>query len=282
MYSTDDVEKQFSMTAHSRLTQPEIQGIWKALRNLDRRDRVKGEVVATAGEVLLGDIDHDFQRDKLTDDTRVVTAISWLEEAHLLNREENQTRLFPSSLRVRSVEAAREKLKRRSIPDTQQRELLEIVRALTAANADEGISTDDLMTRTGLSPEGVRSAMYNLDSLGIVSDDTALTAFVHKGVQDSSQSRFAQAQEMEIALIAHMRELAPNMNIGETGSFFLRAATQTLRNQGIGNPLPERIWQIVSSIAYDGRSEGEVASWSVRRRDSEHVYTLRCSEGGVR
>ncbi len=281
MYSTDDVEKQFSMTARSRLTQPEIQGIWKALRNLGRRDRAKGEVVATAGEVLLGDIDHDFQRDKLTDDTRVVTAISWLEESHLLNREENQTRMFPSSLRVRSVEAAREKLKRRSIPDTQQRELLEIVRALTDANADEGISTDDLMNRTGLSPEGVRNAMYNLDLLGIVSDDTALTAFVHKGVQDSSQSRFDQAQEMEIALITHMRELAPDMNIGETSPFFLRAATQTLRNQGIENPLPERIWQIVSSIAYDGRSEGEVASWSVRRRDSEHVYITLQREWGA-
>ena len=273
MYSTDDVEKQFSMTARSRLTQPEIQGILKALRNLDRRDRAKGEVVATPWEVLLGDIDHDFQRDKFTDDTRVVTAISWLEEAHLLNREENRTQVLPSSLRVHSVEAAREKIRLcSSIPDKRQRELMAIVHALMEATADEGISTDDLMSRTGLSFEGVRDAMYNLDSLGIVSNDTALTAFVHKGVQDSSQARFNQAQEMEIALIAHMRRLAPDMNIGESSSLFLRRAAQSLRDQGIENPLPEKIWRIVSSIANDGRSEGEVASWSVRRRDAESVY----------
>ncbi len=46
-------------------------------------------------------------RDSATDDTRVRTAISWLEEAALLSREENQVQVFPSSLRVSSVDEAR-------------------------------------------------------------------------------------------------------------------------------------------------------------------------------
>ena len=41
-----------------------------------------------------------FERDSATDDTRVRTAVAWLEEAELLKREENFVQIFPSSLRV--------------------------------------------------------------------------------------------------------------------------------------------------------------------------------------
>jgi hypothetical protein len=45
-------------------------------------------------------------RDSNTDDTRVKTAVAWLEEARLLSREENRVQVFPSSLRVRTMEEA--------------------------------------------------------------------------------------------------------------------------------------------------------------------------------
>ena len=38
--------------ARSRLTRREIHGVLKALRNLDRKKRTEGEVVATSGEIL--------------------------------------------------------------------------------------------------------------------------------------------------------------------------------------------------------------------------------------
>jgi ATP-dependent DNA helicase RecQ len=110
LYTPEDVERQFGMSARSRLTQPEIQAILKALRNLDRKKRLGGQVVATSGEILAEEEDAAFERDSATDDTRVRTAIAWLEEAALLSREENQVQVFPSSLRVGSVDEARGKL----------------------------------------------------------------------------------------------------------------------------------------------------------------------------
>ena len=89
LYTADDVERQFSMSAYSRLTRVEIHGILRALRNLERKKRLDGEVVATAGEILGEDEDKAFERDSATDDTRVRTAVAWLEEAELLAREEN-------------------------------------------------------------------------------------------------------------------------------------------------------------------------------------------------
>ena len=45
------------------------------------------------------------------------------------------------------------------------------------------VSTDELMGSCGLTAEGVRRALYDLERVGIASNDTVLTAFVHVGVE---------------------------------------------------------------------------------------------------
>ena len=272
LYSIDDFERQFGMSARSRLTRREIHGILRALRNLDRKKRLGGEVVATAGEILLEDDEKVFERDSTTDDTRVRTAIAWLEEAVLLTREENEVRVFPSSLRVGSVEEAHGRLERPRMSADERRELLSIAEALIDADPDEGISTDELMNVSGLSPEGVRAALYDLERLGIASNDTALTAFVHAGVDRSSRKRLDEAETLEIALIKHMREAAPDMGKGDTSMLHLRVASQRLRDAGVIDPLPERLWRILRSLAADGRGEGGAAgSLGIRKHDTETV-----------
>ena len=272
LYTPEDVERQFGMSAHSRLTQREIQAILRSLRNLDRKKRMGGEVVATAGEILSEDEDEAFRRDSRTDDTRVRTAVAWLEESILLSREENQVQVFPSSLRVASVEEAREKLEKKPMTEEYRRQLLTLVEALIAANADEGVSTDELMGVAGLSPEGVRKALYDLEKLGIASNDTALTAFVHVGVERSSQRRLQEAEALEAALIGEMREAAPDVAKGEGSVLHLRQATQRLKDAGHQHAYPEILWRILQSLAKDGRNEdGGVASLRLRRLDAESV-----------
>ena len=183
------------MTARSRLTQTEINAILKSLRNLDRRKRTNGEVIATSGEILLQDEEHEFLRDTATDDTRVRTAISWLEEATILSRHENEVNVFPASLQVKSMEQARQHLQNLGNLNTYYRgQLLQIVRRLINANSDEGITTDELSGVTGMTGEGVRNAMTDLHRLGLVSNDAILTAYVHQGVQRPSRRAFLQGK----------------------------------------------------------------------------------------
>ena len=273
MYDPEDVERQFGLAASMRLTRGEIHAILRALRNLDRKKRRGSEVVATAGEIV-GEDDKDvFERDSATDDTRVRTAVAWLEEAKLLTREENFVQIFPSSLRVKSVQEARERLQGRGLARSYSEQLLKIAEALIEADPDEGITTDELMGVTGLSADGIRAALHRLESLGIASNDTALTAFVHKGVQRASPKRMEEAAEMETALIAHLREAAPDMGKGDAAPLHLRVACQRLRDAGIADPLPERLWRILRSLAGDGRGEdGGVGSLTVRRRDAESAW----------
>ena len=272
LYTSDDVERQFGMSARSRLTRQEIQGVLKALRNLDRKKRLDGEVIATAGEILREDEDRAFERDSATDDTRVRTAVAWLEDAVLLSREENLVQVFPSSLRVGSLDEARAKLVNARVADARRRQLLKIVEKLIEADADEGISTDELMGAAGLTSEEVRGALHDLEAFGIASNDTALTAFVHAGVEHSSRKRFAQAEALEHSLIALLRETAPDMGIGDTWPLHLRLVNQRLKDDGHSYALPERLWQIVRSIAADGQGEdGGRGSLGLRRRGTETV-----------
>ncbi len=274
LYSTEDVERQFGMSARSRLTPREIHGILRALRNLDRRKRFSGKVIATSGEILGEDEENAFDRDTATDDTRVRTAVAWLEESRLLSREENVVQVFPSSLKVKSIDEVREKLTRHDIRRQYREQLLTIATALIRADPDEGISTDELMTISGLSTEKVRAAMYDLERIGIASNDTVLTAFVHKGVARSSIRRFEEADALESALIAHMREADPDLGKGDRSPLHLRIAAQILWDRGLSDPLPERLHRIIRSIAHDGRGDedGGIGSLSIRRKDAETTW----------
>ena len=283
LYAVDDVERQFGMSARSRLTREEIHGVLRALRNLDRKKRFGGEVVATAGEILGEDDEKAFERDSATDDTRVRTAVAWLEESQLLTREENVVQVFPSSLRVGSVDEAERRLAGAGIAKAYRVRLLHIAEALIGADADEGVSTDELMGVSGLSSEAVRGVLYDLERFGIASNDTALTAFVHAGVARSSRKRLEEAAALETALIAHMREAAPDLGKGDSESLHLRLAAQVLRDQGLADPLPERLFRIVRSIAWDGRGEddGAAGSVTVRKRDAETARITLHREWGA-
>ncbi|OQX17944.1 MAG: helicase [Desulfobulbaceae bacterium A2] len=272
LYTPEDVERQFGMSARSRLSRREIQAILQALRALDRKKRLGGEVVATAGEILAEEDEDAFVRDRATDDTRVRTAISWLEEASLLTREENQVQVFPSSLRVASLEEARQKLAPKSLHEDYRRQLLAVVEALIDADPDEGVSTDTLMGLSGLRAEKVRAALHDLEQLGLASNDTALTAFVHAGVEHSSRKRLAAIMALETALLDELRLAAPDLNRGESSVLHLRRVAQHLKDAGHAQVLPEHIWRLLRSLAGDGRGEdGGAGSLRLRRLDAESV-----------
>ncbi|MDT8399829.1 MAG: RecQ family ATP-dependent DNA helicase [Pseudomonadales bacterium] len=270
MYTQEDVEKQFGMSARSRLTRQEIQSILGSLRQLDRKKRFNGAVVATTGEILEEDEDAAFTRDPATDDTRARTAIAWLEESLLLSREENRVTVFPSSLRVDSLDAAKAKLQKKDIGAAYRQQLLGIVEALLSADADEGISTDELMGLAGLNSDKLRAALHDLEHMGLASNDTALTAFVHVAVENSSQKRLEEAVSLEQALIDVLRESAADLQKGEASMLHLRLVTQKLKDEGHTAALPEKLWRIIRGLTLDGRDEESgVGSLGLKRFDSE-------------
>ena len=255
LFASDDVERQFRLTANSRLTRHEIGAILRALRRLDEHMRKSGEVVATPGEIVRFEKEREFERDSATDDTRVKTAVSWLEEAKLVSREENRVQVFPSSLQVHTVEEAKKRLAGAGITAAHGSKLLAIVRHLIQAPADEGISTDQLCNLSGLSINTLTKAMTNLESLGIARNEIAVTFFVHVGVAQSSFDRLERATSLERALIALLCELVPDADKNTPLPMHLSKTCQHLRDQGHSNARPDLLDKLVRGIARDGRGQ---------------------------
>ncbi len=272
-YTPEDVERQFGMTARSRLTHWEIVSVMKALCKIDRRNRGQHDIVATTGEILLEDDEQGIERDANTDDTRVRTAVAWLEESDLLTREENKVRIFPSSLQVQSREEAHDKLSGNpNLTNKYRGQLLAITEVLINSEPDKGVTTDELMLRSGLDSKGIRTALCNMESLGIARNDTAITAFVHHGIARHSRKRFEEATALEKALTGHLRVLAPDMRPNDAHKLHLRSISQALRDEDIPNPLPERILRILRSLQTDGRDEdGGKGSLQMRIMNGELV-----------
>ena len=281
LHTIEDVEWQFGMSARSRLTQREINAILRSLKRLEKRNKgqlEKDTVVATVGELLLEDVDAQFHRDQLTDDTRVRTALAWLEEAQLLRREENRVQVYPSSLLVPNMEEAEKTLASAKLQHEYHQQLLRLVRAIMLANSDDGITTDELMHETGLSPDKTRAALYDLERLGLANNDTALTAFVHIATANASSKRLEQAIALENALLDLLRAAAPDLAVGDPSWLHLRIASQELKDAGHSEALPDKLRRLLHGLAVDGRNEN-VATGSIRLKrweaESLQVTLLR-------
>ncbi len=280
LFDAEDVERQFGMAARSRLTRIEIQSLLRALRKLDRRNRFSADVIATPGEILYEEEDK-FRRDTNTDDTRVRTAVSWLEEAALLKREENVVTVFPSSLLIKSVEAALKKLPD-GLSDMQRQAMKRIIELLLAADPDEGVSTDELMETARLDPGATRAVLRDLEKYRILKDAMQITAYVHVGIERSSAKRLKEVKQLECALIDLLREEASEVSRGETWPLHFRSASQKLRDQGLNDPLPEKLSRLVRSIAQDGRGDGGgTGSLHVRKLDAEAAAVTLLREWAV-
>nr|WP_254430686.1 RecQ family ATP-dependent DNA helicase [Ruegeria arenilitoris] len=253
LFNTEDVDRQFSLSARSRLARHEVGAILKALRRLDARTGKGGEIVATPGEIVHEEKERDFQRDSNTDDTRVKTAVAWLEEAHLLNREENRVQVFPASLRIRSMKEVRQILASAEITDRRREDLAAIVQHIINAPQEEGISTDELCGVSGLTMSSLRKALADLEALGIAKDDTNITIFVQVGVENASSKRFEAASRLEADLIAILREQAPDADINEAVPCHLASVAQALRERGHASVRPDIVEGLLRGIAQDGR-----------------------------
>jgi ATP-dependent DNA helicase RecQ len=279
LYDEEDVEAQFSITARSRLSRRDIAGILRALRRYSRRTK-STEVVVTPGEILADEeIETSIEAERPDADTKVRTAIAWLERARFLQRDENHTRVFPGSLKVSSQDEAAIRLTHANLSDDMRRKYLDLLSLLINAREDEGISTDELMIHLGLPSDECIKLLHQLEKLGILSNDLALTVLLRKGVKDASHDRLDRLAKLEATLVELLPELAPDADDGEWKDMHLRAVCQEIRLRTGFDFLPDQLLTLMRSLArpFGEDSHGRRALFDVRiqRREVLKVRLLR-------
>lgn len=271
LYSSEDIETQFRLGEQSRVSLRDIQQILRKLRSESKRRQ--GEVIITAGEILQDEnVQTSFDIDDRGANNKVATAIAWLERDHFLKREENNTQVFPASLRL-SQEAAFAKLQQAKLPANKMSRYQAIVKYLYDANMDERIDTDKLMLLTGASNEEIASILKQLEALGILYNDTKITLYLRKGITDPSSSRLEKSLLLEQQLFEILPELAPDAEQGEWQDMNIKALTHRLKEQqGLETTLPIELLRLIRSLSEDSDVDSQKAnSFEIKQINADYI-----------
>ena len=289
LFDENDLEKQFRLLSGSRLTQRDLAELLRGLRRARRQRGAPDQVTLTSAELLRDEaVVTDFQRDDWQADTKVKTAISWLERAGFVERLDNQTRIFQGRLLVESVAEARQRLKGLGLTQTQTRRWLTIVAALLRAQPDDGLSADEIAELPGVLEEAnmpgrarespgqnVLRTLQSMVEAGLLKDGLRLTAHVHFGGPRSSRAAFQALGRLDRALLELLRESEPDAESGAWLELSLRLVNQRLLDRGFEcNPAILR--KLIRCWAEDGKLEGSGGGSVELRLRSKHRYRMRC------
>ncbi len=278
LYDEEDVETQFRLAARSRLSRRDIAEILRTLRR--RANRIKAEeIVITPGEILAEeDLEANIDHDNPDADTKIKTAIAWLERRRFLLRNENRTRVFPASLKLPSLEAVEKRLRKQDLSEDMRHKYLNVVSIILNADADEGISTDELMVQTGFSSDECIRILHGLSECGVLSNDLSLTVLVRKGVKSSSRDRFQRIANLEQAILELLPELAPDAEDGDWQEMHIRTLCQELNHHTGLELIPDEILTLMRTMARafgDGQARRALFDLRVIRRDYLRVRLQR-------
>lgn len=280
LYDLHDIETQFGMTERAKLSLRDIQQILRKLRRESER-RKGGKLVITAGEVLLDDqVETSFNADERDAETKVVTAVAWLERGQFLKREENQTQIFPATLSLVQADAEKRLAARDDVSARRREELRALLGYLYAAEADERINTDALMQLTGSTSEEVSAALKQLEDLGLVENDTKLTLYLRYGITGASGSRLDASVQLEACLLDCLSELAPDAHQGAWQDLNLAALTQQLKATSEQPELgPLQVLRLLRSLAQDHDADSHSRSSFELHQVSSDYLKLRIKGG---
>lgn len=277
LFDEADLDVQFRLLRNSRLTQHDIHSILKALRKIERKDRSEGAVVVTSGEILLEIPDqHRIDPDAADADTKVRIAVAWLEEARLLERQENHTRVFPGSLLVENLDEARALLEKKLGPSTNIEPYIQILSTLLQVTDDEGVSTDELMLATGQESRVVQAMLRDLDRLKLLSNDMEIGVTLNR--EPDTSVRIEELRQLENALIAALRVTAPDADQGQWELLNVRYLCDSLRRDANIDLDPERLTRLLKSFAEPfGGGAGQRGFFAIRPagQDNRYIKLLR-------
>ena len=259
IFTEQDLEGQFRLSAMSRLSQRDISQLLRGIRFA-----AKGcdEVVMTAGELLRLDV-VDIDEDDLNDGTtRVRTAISWLERAGFLERNENENRVFQGKPLVRGLEEASTRMADLNLSARQRERWLAILAAMMEKKESKGFSADELAS---LSPfaaverendsetERVLRTLHDMADQGLLTKETILTAYIRYKVQKSAEKQLQQVAALERDFLKVLEETAPDMDLESSVELDLRQLNQVLLDRGHDFATPHSLKLILHGLSRDGK-----------------------------
>ena len=202
----------------------------------------------------------------LTDaDTRVRTALAWLERAGYLQRNENQTRIFQGKPTVRSLEEAAEKISGLNLSTRQQQRWMAILGALMERNRlNQSFSADELAglsafasvdgdVETESETQRVIRTLHDMAIQGLLEKTTLLSAYIRYKVQSSSEKQLQQVVDLENNFLRVLEETAPDLDLEAHLELDLRQVNQVMIDAGYTGCSPHNLKLFLYGLGRDGK-----------------------------
>jgi len=282
VFSEQDIEGQFRLSSLSRLTKREIAQMLRGLRYASKGEE---EVVFTAGELLRQEV-VDIDPDETPDiDTRVRTAVAWLEKAGFLERNENNTKVFQGKPLVRNLHEAKEKIAQLDLSARQQERWLGIMQALLEQRDNKGFSADQLASISAFSSteedidnetetQRVIKTLNDMAEQGLLSKEMTLTAYLRYKVSNSAEKRLGLICTLERDFLSFLEETAPEASVDDPLHLDLRQINQQMIDKGYDYSLPDSLKMILYGLSKDGKGlAGQKGSITIKSRGNNQ-FTL--------
>ncbi len=289
LYDPDDIDKQFSLAARSEVTIADMNAVLRAVkrrtkevftaqarksRNSPLADREAKalwdaagvadypEIVDTAGELLTGSDEEGGFGIGDSPETKLRTAVAWLECAGFMQRSDNATQVFQGLPRFTSLEEAKRRVKALALTPRAEALWLAIITAILTAPPDEGVSADSLAAAIGPSlPPAERQAVNAKDVMRILTQMTQAgllerSILITLLVKPADLSTLLQAVlEAEREFLALLREAAPDADDGLRYPLNLPQAVKDLAARGVKTEAAV-LRNILATWEKDGASDG--------------------------
>ncbi len=258
LFNRQDVDAQFSLNHNSQIELKDLKLIWKKLGYLHTKTKKKDDsIVVTTGEIL-HDTDNymSFDSDDSQADTKVKTALAWLERADLVERSENHTRIFPVRSGHLDLTQAIAKIENAKLPKYKRELYRTITEIIFESPKDEPLSTDELSKALACGFEELRSHLKGLEELGILVNDTRMTINLRTDNHKPAEKRLNQIIAWEEKLWTLLQEKLPHAMEGEWQNIALSAVCQEINgNSNEDNNkqqiIPTDVKLLLQSLGYD-------------------------------
>ena len=183
LFNDEDLNKHFNLLNQTKISQKEIQQVWKALKELTKSR-------ATISQSALEIARKSGWDDSVSDmETRIKTAVNALEQSGFVKRGQNMPRIFADSILVKNMEEARTRIDSSArFDDASRQQAIRIIKNLISARSktrgkDEEAEAriDYISDRLGIVKEDIIRVVGLLREEKILSDAKDLVAYIKKG-----------------------------------------------------------------------------------------------------
>ncbi|HKK33012.1 MAG TPA: RecQ family ATP-dependent DNA helicase [Desulfomicrobiaceae bacterium] len=253
LYDPDDLDTQFQFCTSSELTFRDVRAMYSGLKKISQ-PRPHRTVVMTSGELLSADEMDDREFDSLdgnenSADTKVRTALSWLEQQGKVDRGDNRTTVIEGRIRAKTRKEAEEKIGRLQLSASTRTLWLSILNELFQAAPNDLLNTDMLSGAVGLDSHQLLKTLHSMREAGIITHDLNMSAFLRKAVSDDSRTRFQDRTGLEEELLRLMEEDEPDGQRNHKYIFPLRHICQRARDRGRSNAVPQQVLAVLDLLA---------------------------------